>query len=123
MEENNTKEENQESKNNNINIIRNKEDIINSSKEIGSTQYLAKLDLEIVLDEYNDKNKEKIENFSENINMEENEELKRLEEINESKDKKIIELEKKIMKLEKESKNLNSFMKNNLSYFYMFLFL
>ena len=97
-----------------INIIRNKEDIINSSKEIGSTQYLAKLDLEIVLDEYNDKNKEKIENFSENINMEENEELKRLEEINESKDKKIIELEKKIIKLEKESKNLNSFMKNNL---------
>ena len=96
-----------------INIIRNQEDIIKSAKEIGSTQYLAKLDLEIVLEENNDKNKDKIENISDN-NMKENEELKRLEDIIESKDKKIIELEKEIIKLENESKNLNSLMKNNL---------
>ena len=96
-----------------INIIRNQQDIINNAKEIGSTKYLAKLDLEIVLDENNENNNEKIENFSNN-NIKENEELKRLEEIIDSKDKKIIELEKKIIKLENESKNLNSLMKNNL---------
>ena len=63
---------------------------------------IAKLDLEIVLDEDNYKNKEKDENFSEFINMKENEELKRLEEINESKDKKIMELVKKIIKMTSE---------------------
>ena len=87
-----------------INIINNKEDIINSSIEISSQKYLSKIFLDIadINEDKNLNNKENLENLIENKIIEENEEIQKLEEMNNFKDNKIIELEEKIIKLEKD---------------------
>ena len=99
-----------------INIINNKEDIINSSIEISSQKYLSKIFLDIadINEDKNLSNKKNIENLIENKIIEENKEIQKLEEMNNFKDNKIIELEEKIIKLEKDYQNLVNTKHNNL---------
>ena len=98
-----------------INIISNKDDIIKSSKGIGSKKYLSKLELNIVSDEKNKKNEETTYDEHQEIkNLEENEEIKKLEEMNNLKDNKINELEDKIIKLKKECQKLKDNSNNNI---------
>ena len=89
-----------------INIISNKDDIIKSSKGIGSKKYLSKLELNIVSDDKNNMNEKTYDENRETKNLEENEEIKKLEEMNNLKDNKINELEDKIIKLKKECQQL-----------------
>ena len=89
------------------NIICNKEDIINSSFEIGSNKYLSQLYLEIISNDFNNEIG-KIDLIPKSKNFEYNEEIQRLEEMNNLKENKIIELESKILKLEKECRKLKS---------------
>ena len=93
-----------------INIISNKDDIIKSSKKIGSSKYLSKLELNIVSEDKKNKNEEKIQ---ETKISEEKEEIKKLEEINSIKDSKINELEEKIIKLQKECQKLKDITKSD----------
>ena len=99
-----------------INIINNKEDIINSSIEISSQKYLSKIFLDIadINEDKNLSNKKNIENLIENKIIEENKEIQKLEEMNNFKDNKIIELEGKIIKLEQDYQNLVNTKHNNL---------
>jgi len=93
-----------------INIISNKDDIIKSSKKIGSSKYLSKLELNIVSEDKKNKNEEEIQ---ETKISEEKEEIKKLEEINSIKDSKINELEEKIIKLQKECQKLKDITKSD----------
>jgi hypothetical protein len=93
-----------------INIISNKEDIIKSSKKIGSNKYLTKLELNIISEDKNHKNEETIQ---ETKISEEKEEIQKLEEINTLKDNKINELEEKILKLQKECEKLKDITKSD----------
>ena len=99
-----------------INIINNKEDIINSSIEISSQKYLSKIFLDIadINEDKNLSNKKNLENLIENKIIEENKEIQKLEEMNNFKDNKIIELEGKIIKLEQDYQNLVNTKHNNL---------
>lgn len=98
-----------------INIISNNDDIIKSSKGIGSKKYLSKLELNIVSDEKNNKNEEIIyDGNQETKDLEENEKIKKLEEMNNLKDNKINELEDKIIKLKKECQKLKDNSNNNI---------
>jgi len=99
-----------------INIINNKEDIINSSIEISSQKYLSKIFLDIadINENKNLNDKKNLENFIENKIIEENEEIQKLEEMNNFKDNKINELEGKIIKLEQDYQNLVNIKHNNL---------
>ena len=99
-----------------INIINNKEDIINSSIEISSQKYLSKIFLDIadINEDKNLSNKKNLENLIENKIIEENEEIQKLEEMNNFKDNKINELEGKIIKLEQDYQNLVNIKHNNL---------
>ena len=93
-----------------INIISNKDDIIKSSKKIGSSKYLSKLELNIVSEDKKYKNEEKIQ---ETEISEEKEEIKKLEDINNIKDNEINELEEKIRKLQKECQKLKDLVKSD----------
>ena len=93
-----------------INIISNKDDIIKSSKKIGSSKYLSKLELNIVSEDKKYKNEEEIQ---ETKISEEKEEIKKLEDINNIKDNEINELEEKIIKLQKECQKLKDITKSD----------